>query len=994
MTETLRTPVKELTRGALFARRFEIIEELGKGGMGRVYRVFDEKTDEEVALKLIKPEIAAEKEVINRFRDELKISRKISHRNVSRMYDLGEDEGTYYITMEYVPGEDLKSFIHRSRQLSVGTAISIAKQVCEGLEEAHRLGIIHRDLKPGNIMIDKEGNARIMDFGIARLLRGKGITDAGVMIGTPQYMSPEQIEGQDVDQRSDIYSLGIILYEMLTGQVPFEGDTPFTIGMKHKSEPPKNPKEYNTQIPDDLSDLILKCLEKEKGKRYQGAADVLAELGKIEKGIPTTEREIARKKPLTSREITVKLRLQKLLWPGLGVIVLAGIALVVFRLLPRRPLAPPVSGKPSLAILYFDNISGDKSLDAWKTGLTELLITKLSQSRFIRVLDGNTIYSLLRRLGFENARKYRQEDLLRIANEGGAEYTLSGSLIRAGKDIIITVSLQKPRTGEVISPVSVDCKSEEEIIARVDEVAGKIKTDLDLSQDQIAADPDKKTASITTTSAEAFKCYSVGRKFHAEGDYERSIDWMKKAVALDPEFAMAYRSLGSDYANTAANTEGLKYYRKALEFKDRVSDRERLNIEGDFYRQSENTVGKAIEAYQELLNLYPDDVIGNTNLGVLYTNLEEWDKAIERYKVVVEGGTADVNAVGNLAESYITTGQYALAEALLKQYLSRFPHSAAGRSKLALDYIQEVRYDLALQEILKAVSLNPQDFTYSWIKVGIHLLMDDISAAEREALNLERFDSPAAKFGAWQSLANIYAYRGQFNKGREQVKRGLVLAKKIGDGWAEASILATLALFDQFIDRNFDRALDKIGEAMRIAVTAGDAAQQRSLLRQKGMVYLDKDSVPEAERVASELKDMCEKSASKKQIRLYFELLGRIELAKKDYSAALEDARQMMAQWPTPGPSDLLADAYDGADNKKQAFEEYQKVISSPNVKLNDIRLYLRSFHRLGQLSEALGLRDKAISYYEKFLDFWKDGDPGLPGVDDAKRRLAALKRS
>jgi len=185
VTETLRTPVKELARGTLFARRFEVIEELGKGGMGKVYRVFDKKVDEEVALKLIKPEIAAEREVIDRFRSELKISRKISHRNVSRMYDLGDEEGTYYITMEYVPGEDLKSFIHRSKQLTTGTAISIARQVCEGLEEAHRLAIIHRDLKPSNIMIDKEGNAKIMDFGIARSLAGKGITGAGVMIGTP-----------------------------------------------------------------------------------------------------------------------------------------------------------------------------------------------------------------------------------------------------------------------------------------------------------------------------------------------------------------------------------------------------------------------------------------------------------------------------------------------------------------------------------------------------------------------------------------------------------------------------------------------------------------------------------------------------------------------------------------------------------------------------------------------------------------------------------------
>ncbi len=377
----------------------------------------------------------------------------------------------------------------------------------------------------------------------------------------------------------------------------------------------------------------MKCLEKEKGQRYQSAAEVQAELGKIEKGIPTTERKIARKKPFTSKEITVKLRLQKLLFPGLGIIVLAGIALVVFRLLPRRPLAPPISGKPSLAILYFDNISGDKILDAWKTGLTELLITKLGQSRFIRVLDGNTIYSLLKRLNLDDARKYAKEDLLKIANEGGAEYTLSGSLMKAGPNILITLSLQKPRTGEVISPISVECKGEEEIIPKVDEVARKIKSDLDLSSEQIASDFDKEAGKITTHSPEAFKYYSEGRKYHSQGDYLKSIELMQKAVKLDPEFAMAYRSMGSAYGNLGQSVERRKYYQKALEFKDRVSERERYSIEGDSYRQSEKTLAKAIEAYQKLLELYPDDLIGNTNLGVLYSDIEEWDKAIERYRV-------------------------------------------------------------------------------------------------------------------------------------------------------------------------------------------------------------------------------------------------------------------------------------------------------------------------------------------------------------------------
>ncbi len=338
-TETLRTPVKELPRGTLFAGRFEVIEELGKGGMGKVYRVFDKRIEEEAALKLVKPEIAADREVIDRFRSELKMSRKISHRNVSRMYDLGDDEGTYYITMEYVPGEDLKSFIHRARQLSAGTAIAISRQVAEGLAEAHRLGIVHRDLKPSNIMIDKEGNAKIMDFGIARSVASQGITGAGMMIGTPEYMSPEQVEGKDVDQRSDIYSLGVVLYEMVTGRRPFEGDTPLSVAHKQKCEAPENPEKLNAQIPKDLSRVILHCLEKDKEKRYQSAEELSSELTDLEAEIPAGERPIPQKKSTRARRVTG--REGRIPWKKVALygVVAVFLALVVYAgvQLFRRP---------------------------------------------------------------------------------------------------------------------------------------------------------------------------------------------------------------------------------------------------------------------------------------------------------------------------------------------------------------------------------------------------------------------------------------------------------------------------------------------------------------------------------------------------------------------------------------------------------------------------------------------------------------------------------
>lgn len=291
-TKTMEAPKGELTTGTAFAGRYQIIEELGKGGMGKVYKVYDTKIKEKIALKLIKPEIANDKKSIERFSNELKLARKIRHKNVCGMFDLGEERGTHYITMEFVPGEDLRSSIRRFGQLPIKKSISIAKQICEGLAEAHRFGVVHRDLKSNNIMIDNEGNVRIMDFGIARSLSGKGITGTGVVIGTPEYMSPEQVEGKDVDQRSDIYSLGIVLYEMVTGRVPFEGDTAFTIGMKHKSEKPTAPKQLNAQIPESLERLILKCLEKDKKFRYQNCEDLLNHLKSTAKDLETTSSGI------------------------------------------------------------------------------------------------------------------------------------------------------------------------------------------------------------------------------------------------------------------------------------------------------------------------------------------------------------------------------------------------------------------------------------------------------------------------------------------------------------------------------------------------------------------------------------------------------------------------------------------------------------------------------------------------------------------------------
>jgi len=494
VTETLETPTEELTRGATFASRYEIIEELGKGGMGKVYRVEDKKIKGEIALKLIKPEIASDKKIIERFNNELKMARMISHRNVCRMFDLGEEKGAHYITMEYVRGEDLKSMIRMSGQLGVGTTINIAKQVCEGLAEAHRLGVVHRDLKPQNIMIDKEGNVRIMDFGIARSLKAKGITGAGVIIGTPEYMSPEQVEGKEAGQRSDIYSLGVILYEMVTGRVPFEGDTPLSVAIKQKTETPEDPRKLNSQIPEDLSRVLLRCMEKDKEKRYQSSGEVLSELEKIKKGIPTTEKVIQKRKPITSKEITVTFGLKKLFVPALVVIVLLIVAVLFWQPWSQKETVPITSDRPLLAIMYFKNNTGDEKLDNLRNAFSDLLITDLIKSKYLKVLSGDKLLNILRQLNLQEAKSYSSEDLKQVAVSGGATHILQGNYIKIAETYRIDIWLYETSTMELIDTETEEGK-EENFYWMVNELTKKIKANFKLSEEEIAGDIDMASES-------------------------------------------------------------------------------------------------------------------------------------------------------------------------------------------------------------------------------------------------------------------------------------------------------------------------------------------------------------------------------------------------------------------------------------------------------------------------------------------------------------------
>jgi serine/threonine protein kinase/Flp pilus assembly protein TadD len=1010
VTETLHTPVRELATGSTFAGRYQVIEELGHGGMGRVYKVFDTDIKEKIALKLLRPEMAMDKETVERFSNELKLARKISHRNVCRMFDMGKAEGTTFITMEFVPGEDLRRFIRKSGQLGAGRSVSIAKQVCEGLAEAHHLGVVHRDLKPQNIMVDEDGNARIMDFGIARSLSGKSLTGAGVMIGTPEYMSPEQVEGKEVDQRSDIYSLGIILFEMVTGRVPFEGDTPFTIGMKHKSERPRDPRELNAQLPEDLSRVILRCLEKDKVKRYQTAEELRTDLEKVEQGLPTTERVIAPKKSFTSREITVKFNLRKVAVPLASVIVLAAAAVILWKFLPHKkaPAAPKIEN--SIAVISFENHTGDKAFDYLQKAIPDLLITSLERENKLYVATWERMLDLLEQMGKKNVEIIDRQLGFELCRREGIKTIVLGSYIKAGETFATDVKVLDVETKKLLKSSGSKGEGVSSIINKqIDELTKEISAGIGQAGKNVES-AGMPIADVTTRSMEAYRYYLGGKENLRKFYFDDARIAFEKAVALDPDFAMAYFNLAyanHQLENIEARDTAIKRA-KALSLK--TTEKERLYIEADYVWIVEKDSEKSDRILHEIVEKYPKEKGAFVSLGISYSSRGAFDKAIVELNKVLELDPNYGEAHNELGYAYLAIGDFSKAVEHFKKYVSLSPGEANPVDSLAAAYFDIGQLDEAIANYKDALGINP-DLESSYFAIGyIYALKAEYAEAMRW---LDKYVAAAPSPGIkragylWKGfcrywLGSLKDCDFYFREAEEMSEPGYVwgcpfinLVKAFiyyDRGELDRSRRSNGAWLDDFMKAYPDRKLHYQGVYKFLS----------------GLLELRAGHMDSAKNILAEMKLLYAKMPPyrKEWVSFYMNFLSA-ELALKAGSpdkaiAVLKEQTplrppeinfQDSTMWYNlPMMKDVLPRAYEQKGDRDGAIAEYERLITFDPNDLSRYLIHPKYHYRLARLYEQKGLKAKAVEQYRRFLDLWKDADPGLAEVEDAQKRLAGLK--
>jgi len=925
------TALVQLSPGTSIGSRYEIVRLLGQGGMGAVYQAHDKELERQVAIKVIRADMAANPEILQRFKQELILARQITHKNVIRIFDLGQADGIKFITMEYIEGENLQGVLRRKKKLEPAEAANILAQVCRALEAAHNEGVIHRDLKPQNIMLDKSGRAYVMDFGIARSMLGAGMTQTGALIGTPDYMSPEQAKGQTLDARSDLFSIGIIFYEMLSGQVPFDADTTMGKLWKRTNEPARPLDELDKTIPRPLSDIVRKCLEIDPQKRFANAGELLHQIEKWQGPAAGTR--------VVSLPVTVLPGSGKwLATAALGALVIAGIFFFRSRITPH---ATAPHSPVTLLIADFENKTGDSVFDGT---LEPMLGIALEGAPFISSI--NRLQAKKDAARLQPGAAHLDASLAQlVARSEGVNAVVTGSIAQEGSGYKVYVTTLDPATGKTILKEQRDASNKQDVLAAAGKLAESIRKGLGDTSPESAQQAAAET--FSAGSLEAAHAYAVGQDFQMAAKWDDALKAYAQAEELDPNLGRAYAGTAAIYYDLGKRKEAEKYYGLALSHIDRMTDREKYRTRSGYYLLMRNEP-KAMEELSALVSQFPADTAGHANLAFAYFLSRDMNKA--------------------LAEQ--------------KRALVISPHSILQRNNYSMYALYDGDFDTALREAQSILQENPKFEQALRTSALAELGLGNTQAAQADYEKLQAVSPYGASIAA-TGLADLDLYRGKL------VDASSILEKAVSADYAAkntesaAGNLAILALLQT--------TLGKSKESVSSASKAVEESKDVSVLYRAAQVYI---AAGQEEKALQLVAPLAQKLEAEPQVYAKL-IAGEAQLKKgnaRDALNSFEEAQKLADTWL--GHFDM-GRAYLDAGAFTEASSEFDVCLKrrgeATSLFLDDVPSYHvlpTVYYYQGRAREGLNSPGAAESY-KTFLAI-KEKGAGDPLVADAQRRLAA----
>ncbi len=924
--------------------RYRVIRLLGRGGMGAVFYVHDDELDRDVALKVIRPDLAGDPLILQRFKREIQLSSTVTHRNVLRVYDLGESDGLKFLTMQYVEGGDLGGLLKTEGKLPVPRLIHLFRQICLGLEAAHERGIMHRDLKPSNIMIDSGDGVFLTDFGLAKSVADAGLTQAGYVMGTPHYMSPEQVKGAKVDLQSDIYSLGVILYEMATGKVPYTADSIYEVMMQRVQKPPRPPSELNPDLPPFLERIITRCMAIDKAARYATIRELLNDLDEGANTGRTTLNTKFHMRRLQARTASISWKKAAYVLPGILLFVVGGWWL--WQRISNRSSPPAAVLKPvSVLVADFKNQTGNALLD----GATEqILETNLEEASFVTTFNRGRARKIAGQLK-QGASALDEPTARLVAAREGIDVIVDGLISPKNDGYHVLIRALDALNGKVLAQVTADSARKDDFSGALAKLSARIRKNLgDTTPESVQI---TAAETFTASSLESAKSYASAQELQGTGQWANAIPFYQRAFELDPNMGRAYAGLAVMYRNLGDRQKAEKYYQMAMARIDRMTERERHRTRGGYFI----TVGnqqKGIEEFSSLVKEYPADFVGHSNLALAYFLSRNMPQALE------EGRRAT----------------------------SIYPKNVVMRSNLALYAMYAGEFETASREA-REILKQDQSYGSAYVCLALSELAQDRSEQATDAYTrLNGLDASSASV-AVAGLADLAFYQGRLNDAVSVLQKGISRDHAAKDSFMAARKQTALA--SVFI------ALGQTPKAIAEADLAVGESKLPPILLEAARVYIDAKREDKALALASQLNTRLEIDP-----RLYAKLIeGEVQLAHANVWDALRifhEAQKLSDAWLVRLD---LGRAYLAASAFTEAYSELEQCMKrrgeASAVFLDDIptlRYLPPVYYYLGRAQQGLGSPAAAESY-RTFLNIKSKATPDSL-VDDAQSRLAALDSS